>query len=327
MQSQPIAFHPPSEQPAPVLLPPAAPFARRAQRLEHLAQEHSLADWLRLMARICHAQEAALATVTDWPTPDAARRAQALAHAMPLLDTHAPPPLWHEVLDRLLQQLQTGAPLPPSVAALVQQLQHTDPVQRESMARVLLQGAPEPAPVGLLPLVGAALQVTYLGMAQALGDTALPAPAQPGLCPCCGSPAVGSLVRLGSAINNLRYLQCSLCGTQWNLPRATCSHCGDDRSVSLQVLEGQRDAVRGECCDGCHSYLKIHYEEQDPQIEVGADDLATLALDMLLDEAGYLRSGPNLLLAGAQGTDDDGGDGAEGGHPQDGSGAGAGATP
>ena len=30
-----------------------------------------------------------------------------------------------------------------------------------------------------------------------------------------------------------------------------------------------------------------------------ADDLATLALDLLVDEAGYSRSGPNLLLIGA----------------------------
>jgi FdhE protein len=30
-----------------------------------------------------------------------------------------------------------------------------------------------------------------------------------------------------------------------------------------------------------------------------ADDLATVALDMLVDEAGYERSGPNLLLIGA----------------------------
>ena len=32
-------------------------------------------------------------------------------------------------------------------------------------------------------------------------------------------------------------------------------------------------------------------------MEVGADDLATLTLDMLVDEAGYVRSGPNLLFA------------------------------
>jgi FdhE protein len=33
-----------------------------------------------------------------------------------------------------------------------------------------------------------------------------------------------------------------------------------------------------------------------------ADDLATLSLDMLVDESGYARSGPNLLLViGASG--------------------------
>ncbi len=31
-----------------------------------------------------------------------------------------------------------------------------------------------------------------------------------------------------------------------------------------------------------------------------ADDLATLALDMLVNEAGYQRAGPNLLLFGAR---------------------------
>ena len=46
-------------------------------------------------------------------------------------------------------------------------------------------------------------------------------------------------------------------------------------------------------------YLKIVYQEKDPNVDPVADDLATLALDMLVDEAGYERSGPNLLLIGA----------------------------
>jgi FdhE protein len=32
-----------------------------------------------------------------------------------------------------------------------------------------------------------------------------------------------------------------------------------------------------------------------------ADDLASIALDMLVDEAGFERAGPNLLLIGAGG--------------------------
>jgi FdhE protein len=45
----------------------------------------------------------------------------------------------------------------------------------------------------------------------------------------------------------------------------------------------------------CKSYLKIVYAEK-AAVDPVADDLATLALDILVDEAGYSRSGPNLLL-------------------------------
>ena len=65
------------------------------------------------------------------------------------------------------------------------------------------------------------------------------------------------------------------------------------------VVEGNHyfpaDAVRAETCDACKSYLKIVYQEKGP-VDPVADDLATLTLDILVDEAGYARSGPNLLL-------------------------------
>ena len=36
--------------------------------------------------------------------------------------------------------------------------------------------------------------------------------------------------------------------------------------------------------------------ETDPAVDAFADDLATLALDMLVDEAGFHRAGRNLFL-------------------------------
>ena len=112
---------------------------------------------------------------------------------------------------------------------------------------------------------------------------------------------VASLVRLGVAVNNLRYLHCSLCNTEWNVPRATCTACGSDKSLAQHQIEGGNGAMRAETCDDCKSYLKIAYQEKDPRIDPVADDLATLALDLLVDEAGYGRSGPNLLLVNAAG--------------------------
>jgi FdhE protein len=110
---------------------------------------------------------------------------------------------------------------------------------------------------------------------------------------------VASVVRLGVEINNLRYLHCSLCNTEWNVPRAVCTSCGTDKDVALHELEGVNSPVRAETCEACKSYLKIVYQEKDPHVDPVADDLATLALDLLVDEAGYQRAGPNLLLAGA----------------------------
>ena len=57
------------------------------------------------------------------------------------------------------------------------------------------------------------------------------------------------------------------------------------------------DAVKAEVCDECKTYLKIFHLEKDARMVPAADDLATLALDILVDEQGYNRLGPNLLLA------------------------------
>ena len=73
------------------------------------------------------------------------------------------------------------------------------------------------------------------------------------------------------------------------LPRRRQKPLGDPGGRGIDTYEFGKDRRRDEGKkkkDGC---------QDDPV----ADDLATLALDMLVDEAGYVRSGPNLLLIGA----------------------------
>jgi FdhE protein len=100
----------------------------------------------------------------------------------------------------------------------------------------------------------------------------------------------------------MRYLVCSLCATEWNMARVKCTACNTDKGVQYLSLTRDENAkatdapTRAEVCDECKSYLKIFYQEKDPQVEPNADDLATLALDVLVDEQGYGRSGPNLLF-------------------------------
>jgi FdhE protein len=78
--------------------------------------------------------------------------------------------------------------------------------------------------------------------------------------------------------------------------RVKCSNCESTKDVSYLGVAGASPAVRAEACDECRSYLKIVYRTKDPLVDPVADDMASLALDMLMDEAGYSRSGPNLFL-------------------------------
>lgn len=112
----------------------------------------------------------------------------------------------------------------------------------------------------------------------------------------CGSYPVAGIVHSGGAEQGLRYLSCSLCATQWHMVRIKCSWCESTRGIDHYTLEGSDGAVKVESCDDCGAYLKLLYLEKDGGMEAMADDLATLALDMLMDDKGKARCGPNLLF-------------------------------
>ena len=300
MQSQPIDFHPPAAEAAPILLPVASSlFAERADRFAHLAAEHSLADWLDFMAQISRAQHEIVKGFPALPLPNASTLEQARTHGMPPLNaTSLPrPSAWRFALQQLVLRLEDTAP--DAAKAAMKTLSAASEEALEGLADMLLKGEPDMAHAAQLPFVAAALQIVFTQLASQLDASQVQKIDPHGVCPCCGSLPVASVVRLGATINNLRYLHCSLCNTEWNVPRATCTACDTDKEVALHEIEGSKGAVRAETCDACQSYLKIVYQEKDPKVDPVADDLATLALDMLVDEAGYQRSGPNLLLIGA----------------------------
>ena len=119
---------------------------------------------------------------------------------------------------------------------------------------------------------------------------------------------MASLTRQAGASHGQRYLHCSLCNLQWHLARIKCPNCLSGQSLAYQSLDaagsdaedgGQRAAgaaLQAETCDDCGSYLKIVHTDRDPFVEPGADDLASVTLDLLVSEAGYQRHGVNLML-------------------------------
>ena len=54
--------------------------------------------------------------------------------------------------------------------------------------------------------------------------------------------------------------------------------------------------VKAETCDACRTYAKVLYEAKDTAVDPYADDLASLALDLMVAEAGWARHAPNPLL-------------------------------
>jgi FdhE protein len=288
----------PSIADAPALLLPdlATLFARRAERFAALGVGHSLGDWLAFLGRLTRAQHDIASTAPMPALPDAAALEQARHHAMPPLARR--PVAWRDVLRQLAGRLSEDASpaAPPATQLALAALLAAADDDLEQLADALQSGEPSAEQAARLPFVAAALQIVFTAQASQLDARLVPALDAHGLCPCCGSLPVASIVRTGAAINNLRYLHCALCNSEWKVARVICTSCATDKGVALQQLAGGNGAVRAETCDSCKSYLKIVYQEKDSEVDPVADDLATLALDLLVDEAGYSRSGPNLLL-------------------------------
>jgi FdhE protein len=294
-----------------VVLPVAAAvFSDRAARFLQLASGHPMADYLSLMGALAQAQHAALGRRAALPVPEAAL-AQSRDYGMPPLSAlaHARDPQWLQDLDDLTAALASNAAAAPMLAAV----RALDAPSREALADRILGGTTLDADAAAVPLVGAALQVYFSRQAMSIDAEMLKNFDVATVCPVCATRPVASVVRLGGERNNLRYLVCALCSTEWNMARIKCSACEADKGVHyLSMQAGAAESAesaepanpqaaiasarRAETCDECKSYLKIFYQDKDALVEPMADDLASLALDMLVDEQGFARSGPNLLF-------------------------------
>lgn len=275
-------------------------FADRARRFEALATSHPMADFLRLMATVADAQQATYTARRAAPIGPAALAASR-DYGMPPLSaqSHERSPQWRDDLAEIVQRVRSSCTGP--VATRLDALQALPTPAIEALADRVLAATTLDDDAAYVPFIGAALQVYFTRLAAALESGAVEQCDVPGICPVCASRPVASVVRLGGEQASLRYLVCSLCSTEWNLARIQCSSCITDKGLQyFAATQGDRKATdvatRAEACDECKSYLKIFYQDKDPALEPHADDLATLALDLLVDEQGYARSGPNLLF-------------------------------
>lgn len=304
----------------PTLQPPqgVSVFAERAMRLRQLAPGHAMGDFLLFMAQLAQAQQHALGRMPAVPVPDAAALdAAARAGRPPLAATDWPrDPAWHAVLHQVIREL--GAHAPEAARPVLARLAAADEVSLERQADALLHGLLAEQDLASAPIVAAALQVYWTHLLLEIQRLHAGRPLVSVLgrtddettCPCCGSRPTASITRSVADTPGQRYLHCSLCNLQWHMVRIKCPSCLSTRALSYQSLDtldsdaeaeagssrAAQAAVQAECCDDCHSYLKILHTERDPFVEPVADDLASLTLDLLISDTGLQRQGVNLML-------------------------------
>jgi FdhE protein len=108
-----------------------------------------------------------------------------------------------------------------------------------------------------------------------------------GCCPTCGSwPLLGEF----RGLEQIRYLRCGLCASEWEFARLLCPFCGnrDHRSLGYFHVEGEEGSRRAATCDECRGYVKM-LATLTPLTAPGllVTDAATMYLDLAAAERGY----------------------------------------
>lgn len=285
--------------PAFVRLPePLTLFRGRAERFRYLAQSHDLKPYLLFLAGIADAQHRAQEGLPAPALPESDALNRAREFGMPALDRarFAPDPTFERTLERVLAAA-AEIEMPDEAKAALDRVRAAEPAARAEMARSVLDYAIPMESLAEHLFVAAALQVHFARLAAGLDAKAL-VPVGDGACPVCGGPPATSMVVGWQGAHGARYCGCALCGTLWNYVRIKCALCGSTGGIAYQEVEGGAGTVKAETCKSCHGYLKILHQHKDPAVDVIADDVATLGLDLLVRETGFKRGGANPFLVG-----------------------------
>lgn len=277
---------------------PLAIFARRAARLKLLAGSHQLGSYLLFLASLCEAQHRIQDQLSAAELPAAGTIERAREFRMPPLDRtgFAADQTMDATWERLLG-LAAAIAMPDSARIALDRVSAADPVAKAAMIEAVLSSAIPIEQLAEHAFVAAALQVHFARLAAQLDATML-APVGEGVCPACGGAPVSSLVVGWPGAQDTRFCACSLCGTLWNQPRVKCTLCGSTKGIAYQEIADGPATIKAETCKSCGSYLKIMHQRIDAAIDPVADDVATLALDLLVRESGYRRGAVNPFLLG-----------------------------
>lgn len=272
----------------PVLLPAkGGNYVARAARLRQLAVGHPMADYLDFVAGLVSTQQRLLErmplpqTLIDALPARLSGDGAPLDHATHVRDGH-----WRALLRGLAETIEHPA---------LEDLLLEDDRTVEAAADALLRGDYDQVNSGEALFLWAALSLYFSQLAAHLPASGKALGEERQHCPVCAGAPVASSILVGPQAG-LRYLQCGLCESRWHMVRLKCSNCEATGSLDYWSLGSEQAPVKAESCGECQSYLKVFYPEHDREVEVLADDLASLALDAEVERQGFGRSGVGPFL-------------------------------
>jgi FdhE protein len=277
---------------------PAHLFSARAERYRFLAQGHDLGPYLLFLADLSEAQHHCRNDLPIPAQPDADRVKRAREFGMPPLDraNFGADPAFETMMGHFLALAERIA-MPKAAAEAFTRLRNAEMHERVEMARSVLSHAIPMQALAEHLYVAAVLQIHFTRLAAQLDARSL-VPVGDAACPVCGSPPAASIVVGWQGAHGTRYCGCGLCGTLWNYVRIKCTLCASTEGISYQEIEGGSGIVKAETCRSCQGYVKILHQHRDPMVDIIADDVASLGLDLLVREAGFKRGSMNPFLLG-----------------------------
>jgi len=249
---------------------------------------------MQFLAVLVDAQQAALLKLT-LALPTETEIARSGEQGMPPIQASLwlPRQPWRETLEFLCAEIAAHSSFPAAVGQSIAVIREATPAWLEAQAMSILDARSDAIDASAALFILAALQVHGAALAAGfVADKVNPLDI-PGICPLCGTLPVASMVCAHPPYSGYRYLHCALCATEWHMVRVQCTQCGaSGKDIAYQsaasstadspIADAGAAAVRAETCEHCRGYCKILYQEKDPGVEPVADDIASVALDLLL---------------------------------------------
>jgi formate dehydrogenase maturation protein FdhE len=117
----------------------------------------------------------------------------------------------------------------------------------------------------------------------------------PDRCPHCGYPIMCS-VAVEEGMGRRRSAVCSLCSSQWPVPRLGCLRCGEQRASKLPVFSFDAwTHIRVELCESCGGYLKSIDMTKDAEALPVPDDVGSSAINIWAVEQGHQPIGRHFF--------------------------------